>query len=240
MVLLYSQKKWYSPVSEHNLLFHSGHRERLRQKFLDDKLAEYEKLELMLTYVIPRRDVRPLAHALLKHFGSISQILTASIEELQTIPGVGRNMSIFLKLIHQIVLDGYRGCMDSNPIFYDTNVLKNYCKWSLANKQIEEFHVLYLDADYRLIKDDKHSSGTFNFTNVYAREIIKAALQLNARAIVLVHNHPISSNSFSTQDVETTEELEKIFTSLDIKLYDHILVSKYSIYSGRDYGFVHS
>lgn len=226
-------------MSESDTLFYRGHRERLRNKFLDNKLADYEKLELMLSYVVPRRDMRPLAHALLKHFGSIGQVLTAPFDELIAFPGVGRNIAIFLKLVHQIVLDGYRDSIVSRPIFHDINVLKNYCKWNLANKPVEEFHVLYLDSEYRLIEDELHSSGTFNSSSVYIREIIKHALTLNATNIVLVHNHPTSDMPFSSTDIESTEVLEKLFENLDIKLYDHLLVSKHSIYSARDCGFLH-
>lgn len=226
-------------MSESDTLFYRGHRERLRNKFLDNKLADYEKLELMLSYVVPRRDMRPLAHALLKHFGSIGQVLTAPFDELIAFPGVGRNIAIFLKLVHQIILNGYRDSIVSRPIFHDINVLKNYCKWNLANKPVEEFHVLYLDSEYRLIEDELHSSGTFNSSSVYIREIIKHALTLNATNIVLVHNHPTSDMPFSSADIESTEILEKLFENLDIKLYDHLLVSKHSIYSARDCGFLH-
>lgn len=219
--------------------FYSGHRERLRQKFLDGKLAEYEKLELLLGFVVPRRDVRPLAHALLKHFGSIGQVLTVQMSDLLAFPGVGRNIAIFLKMIHEIMLSGYRTTMDSRPIFHDINVVKDYCKWALANKTVEEFHVLYLDSDHRLLKDDVHSSGTFNGTSIYVREIIKRALELNSTAVVFVHNHPVSDHTFSTDDITSTEEIQKILDGLDIKLFDHLLVTKHSIYSGRDYGFVH-
>ncbi len=218
--------------------FYNGHRERLRQKFLDDKLAEYEKLELMLGYVVPRRDMRPLAHALIKKFGSIGQVLTASYQDLTSFPGVGKNIAIFLKLVHQIVLDGYKTAMDTRPIFHDINILKNYCKWSLANKQIEEFHVLYLDSEYKLLQDETHSRGTFNTSSVYIREIVKHALALNATGIVLVHNHPTTDQTFSSTDIHTTEEIKKLLESLDIKLYDHLLVSKCSIYSARDIGFL--
>ena len=226
-------------MAEQDSKFHNGHRERLRQKFLDDKLAEYEKLELMLGYVVPRRDVRPLAHSLLKHFGSIGNILTASMDDLLEFPGVGRNIAIFLKLIHQIVLDGYKDSMDARPIFHDINILKNYCKWSLANKDIEEFHVLYLDSEYHLLQDETHSVGTFDSTNIYIREIVKHALKLNATGVVLVHNHPTTDKTFSSTDIHTTEEMKALFDSLDIKLYDHLLVSKCSIYSARDIGFLH-
>lgn len=226
-------------MAESDSMFYCGHRERLRQKFLDSNLAEYEKLELMLAYVVPRRDVRPLAHALLKKFGSIGQVLTAPLDDLLAFPGVGRNIAIFLKLMHQIVLDGYKSTMDSQPIFHDINVLKNYCKWSLANKPVEEFHVLYLDMEYRLLKDEVHSSGTFNSASIYVREIVKHALKLNATGIVLIHNHPTTDQTFSVTDIHTTEEMKALFDSLDIKLYDHLLVSKCSIYSARDIGFLH-
>lgn len=226
-------------MAEKDSNFHNGHRERLRQKFLDDKLAEYEKLELMLGYVIPRRDVRPLAHALLKKFGSIGQVLTAPMDELLEFPGVGRNIAIFLKLVHQIVLNGYKDSMGTCPIFHDINILKNYCRWSLANKDVEEFHVLYLDSEYRLLQDETHSVGTFNTTNIYIREIVKHALKLNATGVVLVHNHPTTDKTFSSTDVRSTEEMKALFDKLDIKLYDHLLVSKCSIYSARDIGFLH-
>ena len=220
--------------------FHNGHRERLRQKFLDGKLAEYEKLELMLSYVVPRRDMRPLAHALLKKFGSLSSLLTADIDDLLAFPGVGRNTVIFMKLFHQIIVEGYRSTMCAAPIFHNENVLKNYCKWILGNRSVEEFHVLYLDAEYRLLQDETHSVGTIDTSGVYIREIVKHALQLNSTGIVLIHNHPVTDNGFSREDVETTEKLQALCKELGIKLYNHFLVSKYAIYAGTDYGFVHS
>ena len=225
-------------MSDENNQFYCGHRERLRQKFLDEKLVEYEKLELLLGYVIPRRDVRPLAHGLIKKFGSIGQVLTAPFEDLIAFHGVGRNVAIFLKLVHQIVMDGYKTTMESKPIFHDINILKNYCRWSLANKQVEEFHVLYLDSEYHLLLDEKHSVGTFNSSSIYVREIVKRALALNATGVVLVHNHPTTDQTFSSTDIRSTEELKALFNNLDIKLYDHLLVSKCSIYSARDIGFL--
>ncbi len=219
--------------------FHSGHRERLRQKFLDNKLAEYEKLEMLLGYVVPRRDVRPLAHALLKKFGSLGQVLTAPYETLIAFPGVGQGIAIFLKLINEIILDGYRNTLVSCPIFHNHDVLQNYCKWELANKPVEEFHVLYLDAEHRLIKDEAHSVGTFNSSSVYVREIIKHALDLNALNIVLVHNHPTTDKGFSSEDIETTEILQKLLRDLDITLIDHILVSPFSLSSAKSQGLMH-
>ena len=210
----------------------------MRQKFLDGKLVDYEKLELLLGYAIPRRDTRPLAHALIKRFGSLPQVLTAQIDDLLSFPGIGHNTAIFLKLVQNIVLSGYREAMDMRPIFHDIKCMQNYCRWTFANKTVEEFHVLYLDSDFRLLQDELHSRGTYNTTGVYVREIIKTALKLNATSLVLVHNHPTSDNSFSNDDIQATEEMEKIFNDLDISLFDHFLVTKYTIYSGRDLGIV--
>ena len=108
----------------------------------------------------------------------------------------------------------------------------------MANRQIEEFHVLYLDSEYKLLQDETHSRGTFNTSSVYVREIVKHALALNATGIVLVHNHPTTDQTFSSTDIHTTEEIKNLLESLDIKLYDHLLVSKCSIYSARDIGFL--
>lgn len=226
-------------MTEKDSKFYSGHRERLRQKFLEGKLADYEKLELMLGYAVPRRDVRPLAHALMDKFGSISQVLSAPIQDLMVVPGVGRNIAICLKLIHQLIIDGYKTVLDVKPIFHNLEILHNYCRWSLASKPVEEFHVLYMDSEYRLLEDETHSSGTYNASSVYVREIIKHALFINAVVIALVHNHPTTDQSFSTADIKCTEELNAVFKSMDIKLYDHILVSKFSLYSARTNGLLH-
>ncbi len=208
----------------------------MRQKFLDDKLVEYEKLELMLGYIVPRRDVRPLAHGLIKKFGSIGQVLSAPFAELIAFPGVGRNIAIFIKLMYEIILDGYRNELGDRPIFHDINVLKNYCKWLLASKPVEEFHILYLDSDYRLINDETHSTGSFDYANLVPRDIVKNALKFNATSVILMHNHPNTDNGFSQADMDTTEAIQKLLQTIDVQLYDHILVSKYSIYSARNLG----
>lgn len=219
--------------------FYNGHRERLRKKFLDDKLAEYEKLEMMLGYVVPRRDVRPLAHALLQHFGSLSQVLAADYKDLIAFPGVGRNIAIFFKLINEIMVDGYKNTITAQSIFHDYNALQNYCKYKLANKSVEEFHVLYLDAELRLIQDEKHSVGTFDSSTVYIREIVKHALELNATNIAFVHNHPANDNGFSNQDIETTEYIQKLLNGLDIKLVDHFVIGPHTMTSARSNGLIH-
>lgn len=206
---------------------------------MENKLAEYEKLEMLLGYAVPRRDVRPLAHALIHHFGSLPQVLNASYQDLMAFPGVGHGITIFLKLINEIIMDGYRDTLASRPVFHTIENLYNYCKWSLSDKSVEEFHVLYLDEKFRLIKDEAHSVGTLNTSSVYVREIVKRALEVNAMNVVLVHNHPISDDGFSQADVDTTELLQQMLKKLDIKLYDHLLVHKFTIISAKSVGIIH-
>lgn len=217
-----------------NALFHVGHRERLRQKFLDNKLADYELLELLLSFVIPRRDVRPLARGLIARFGGLAPVFTAPIENLMEYKGMGRNTAIFIKAIQQIMICGYRETLDRQKIFHDEKVLANYCKMQLAGKQVEEFHLLYLGADWRLLSDDLHSVGTSDWAAVYPREIVKRALDLNARYVVMLHNHPTPNMSFSSQDIEITTEVQNKLAAVDITLHDHYVVSGGIIYSARN------
>ena len=205
----------------------------MRAKFLDGQLADYEKLELLLAYAIPRRDVRPLARSLVKQFGGVYQVFTASVDDLITCKGVGRNTAIFIKLVHQMMTINYRGQLKETPIFHDEKLLYNYCRLILSNKPIEELHILYLDTNLKLIADEIHSSGSVDSSAVYPREIAKRALDLNARSIVMVHNHPTSNNSFSRDDIEITTLVQSVLSGLNIELYDHFVVSGDIVYSAR-------
>ena len=212
----------------------SGHRARLRKKFLDGQLTEYELLELLLTYAIPRRDVRTLSRQLYKKYGTIHHLLSAPMESLMENEGIKENTATFFKVIHKLMELEYKVVLDTAPIFHNYEKLENYCKILLSGKPIEEFHVLYLDAHYKLIKDELHSSGTIDWAAVYIREIVKKALDLNAASIVMLHNHPSAYTSFSSQDIAITQELESALEKLGIGLYDHLLVSGDVIYSARN------
>lgn len=205
--------------------FHAGHRERLRQKFLDDKLSDAEKLELMLGYIIPRRDVRVLSHLLISEFGNLSGVLTAPMDKLTECDGMGRNSAIFIKLINQLMLDGYKFQMKQQPFFYNPDVLNNYCLNLFAGKTVEEFHVLFLDGDSRLLEDWKHTSGTIDTSDVYPREIVRRAMMLNSRRLVLLHNHPSAQAVFSQDDAITTQRLANLLHAIGIELFDHLLIA---------------
>lgn len=211
-----------------------GHRARLREKFLSGQLTEYEILELLLTYAIPRRDVRVLSRQLYKKYGNLYQLLSAPMESLMQNKGVKEGTATFFKIIHKLMELEYKYVLDSAPIFYDYTKLENYCKLIVGGKPVEEFHVLYLDGQYMLLEDQLHSTGTIDWAAVYVREIVKSALNLNAKHVVLLHNHPTPYVSFSEQDIQITQEIESALVKLDIGLYDHLLVSGDVVYSARN------
>lgn len=214
-------------------LFRLGHRDRLRQKFLDGKLTDAELLELLLADVIPRRDVRILARSLIQQFGSVSQVFTTPIDDLERFPGIGHNTAVHLKLINALLVRGYKTRMLEQTVFHDNKIISNYCLTLLSGKSVEELHVLYLDKEYRLLQDETHSVGTVDWAPIFSREVIKHALNLNARSIALLHNHPCGG-LFSTDDIRSTTELEIALNALGIDLYDHYLVSSGILYSMRE------
>lgn len=226
-------------MSDKDTTFHNGHRDRLRQKFLDGKLTDYERLELLLGYVIPRRDVRPLARGLLERFGSVFNVITTPLEDLISFPGIGRNTAIFLHLVHAMMIDGARGRVDMRPIHHDIKSLHAYCVMNMSGKTVEELHVLYLDDDNRVLYDEMHASGTVDCAAVYPREIIKHALSYNSTRIIIYHNHPIGDRSFSTPDLELTLDLGRKLRAVDIELYDHFLITNGLVHSAREMGLMY-
>ena len=141
-------------------------------------------------YAIPRRDVRPLARALVNKFGGVYQVLSAPFDALVSVKGIGHNTAVFIKLVQQMMMINYHGQLKETPIFHDETILHNYCRIIVAGKTVEELHILYLDNNLKLIADEVHSTGTVDSSAVYPREIAKRALELNARSVVMVHNHP--------------------------------------------------
>lgn len=213
------------------VLGREGHRKRLRQKFLQGKLVDYELLELLISYAIPRIDVKPIAKTLLLKFGNIHQIITAKISDLTQIKGIGENAAVLINLISEIIKLDLKTELKDAPIFSNQAKLENYVKILFMGKTSEEFHILYLDTESRLIADDLHSTGTNDNVAVYPREILKMALELNAKFIILAHNHPEKNYMFSEADVELTDEIRRILSVVDVELLDHILASDGKIFS---------
>lgn len=206
-----------------------GHRERLKARFRKggvNALAEYELLELVLMMAIPRRDVKPLAKTLLKEFGNYAEVISASPERLKKISGVGENVVTTLKLVEASSQKLAQGKVLEKPVLSNWQALINYCSSEMAYKKNEQFRVLFLDRQNRLIADEKMQEGTIDHTPVYPREIIKKALELGSTAIILVHNHPSGDPTPSREDIEMTKKIMEAGKQLGVMLHDHLIISK--------------
>ena len=201
------------------------HRARLREKYFNDKLADYEKFELFLCGIVPRIDVKPTARLLLNQFKNIHGVLAAPYEKLIEVPGVGANTAIHLKMTCEILLMAHKAKLSSSPYFLDYPAFENFCRLHLANKPVEEFHVLYLDKKRQLIKHHVHSLGTLDASAVYPREILKMALNTNCSSVALMHNHPSGATDFSNEDIKTTEEIRTLLAAASVEFIDHFLVA---------------
>jgi DNA repair protein RadC len=220
---------------------HTGHRKRLRQRFLKggaDALADYEMLELVLFLANPRQDVKPLAKNLLKRFGSYAEVISADPAALAEIPGVGETTIAALKTAQASALRLLRDEVLDRPVLANWNKLLDYCRASMAFDQTERFRVLFLNRKNVLIADEVQQKGTIDHTPVYPREIVKRALELNATAIIMVHNHPSGDAEPSKTDIDMTKEVRAACEKLSIILHDHIIVSKSGSRSFKSMGLL--
>jgi DNA repair protein RadC len=169
-----------------------GHRERLRERALKslDAVPDYELLELFLFRTFPRGDIKPVAKALLTRFGSLGAITTASVEDLRTVPGVGEQAALDLRLLGEVTLRVGRETIRKRTVIGSWSALLAYVKVALANEPREQFRVLFLDNKNQLILDEIQNRGTVDHAPVYAREVMRRALELSASSVILVHNHP--------------------------------------------------
>jgi DNA repair protein RadC len=208
---------------------HLGHRQRLRDRFLEvggEKMPDYELLELVLMMAIPRTDVKPLAKQLLREFGSFAGVIAATPEALMRVRGVKENTATALKVIEAAAVRLAKAEVSEKPLIGSWQALLDYCRASMARGQVEQFRVLFLDRKNRLIADEVQQTGTVDHTPVYPREILKRALEHGASALILVHNHPSGDPSPSRADIEITKEVAKAAQALGVQLQDHLIIGR--------------
>jgi DNA repair protein RadC len=215
-------------VSEEAAHYH-GHRERLRQRFLEagaEALADYELIELILFRAIPRRDVKPLAKELIKKFGSFAEVVAASVARLKEVEGVSEAVATEFKIVEASARRFAKGVVQKRRALGSWSEVIDYCRTAMAFEDHEEFRVLFLDRKNGLIADEAQGVGTVDHTPVYPREVVKRALELAASAVVLVHNHPSGDPTPSTQDVKMTLDIIAIAAPLGVAVHDHIIVGR--------------
>ena len=208
---------------------YSGHRDRLRQRFLKrgpGALADYEMLELLLFQAIPRRDTKPIAKALMARFGSYAAVLRADVNALVKVDGVGEAAAVALRAVADAAERLAREEVIDRPLINSWDRLVNYLRIAMTHHDTERFRVLFLDIRNKLIADEEQQTGTVNHTPVYPREVIRRALELGASAIILVHNHPSGDPAPSDADIRMTGEIKDAGAKLGVVLHDHIVIAK--------------
>lgn len=217
------------------------HRARLRARFMAggaDALPDYELLELLLFRAIPRQDVKPLARELLEAFGDFNRVISAAPERLSQMKGVGDAVICELKVVEAAAQRLARARVMQRHVLSSWNALLDYCHTTMAHRAIEQFRVLYLDRKNTLIADEAQAEGTVDHVPVYPREIVKRALELNASALILVHNHPSGDPSPSEADIQMTHRIEQALRAVDLILHDHLIIGASQELSFRSDGLL--
>jgi DNA repair protein RadC len=208
---------------------HSGHRERLRDRFMrggDKALPDYEMLELVLFNAIPRRDTKPLAKELIARFGTFAEVVSAPETRLREIKGVSERVITELKLVRAAALRLMQGQIMERKVLSSWDQVVAYCRAAMAYETREQFRILFLDKKNNLIADEMQQQGTVDHTPVYVREVVKRALELSATAIILVHNHPSGDPSPSRADIDMTKMIIDAAKPLGVVVHDHIIVGR--------------
>jgi DNA repair protein RadC len=218
-----------------------GHRDRLRTRFLSagpEALADYELLELLLYAAIPRRDTKPVAKALIARFGSFAGVIGAEPAALREIKYVGDGAVALLKVVQTGIHRVLRAESRDRTVLDNWTSVLDYCRASMGYEPIEQFRLLFLDRKNAIIADEVQQRGTVDHTPVYPREVVKRALELNASAIIMVHNHPSGDPKPSRADIEMTREVIKAAASLGIQLHDHVVIGRTQHYSMKSMGVI--
>lgn len=220
--------------------FH-GHRARLRARFLESAgsgIPDYEILELILFGVFRNGDTKPLAKTLIAEFGSLAGALAAPAERLAKVPGCGDAVIAALKVTREAGLRMLKADATQRPAVSSWQALLDYCRAALQHEGIEQFRILFLDRKNQVIADEQQQRGTVDHTPVYPREVVKRALELNAAAVILVHNHPSGDPTPSRADIEVTRQVISAASALGIAVHDHLIIGRKGHVSFREQGLL--
>ena len=207
---------------------HKDHRKRLKERFLSeglDNFTQIQALELLLFYCIPRRDTNPIAHRLLKRFGSFSRVLEATAEELKLVEGIGDETATFLRLIPELTRYYQVNCAQRVEILNSVEKCGRYLLPYFANRRVETVFLLCLDAKCKVLSCREVGEGSINSAGVPIRRVVELALAEGATSVVLSHNHPSGIALPSREDVMTTQRLAGALEAVEITLADHIVVA---------------
>jgi DNA repair protein RadC len=217
------------------------HRKRMKKKFTAsgvDAFHDYEVLELLLFYAIPRKDLKPLAKDLLKKFGTLKGVMDASIRDLEGITGVSTHTAVLIKLIRDMGSLYLKEKAKEKPQITCTRELLDYCRTAIGGLKDERFCVIYLDAQNKITGMETIQEGIVNQAVVYPRKVLENAIAQKASAIILVHNHPSGHVKPSDADIKLTKTIRDTARMLDILVHDHVIVGENRFFSFREEGLM--
>ncbi|MGF6907175.1 RadC family protein [Fusobacterium sp. PH5-44] len=221
----------------------SGHRERIREKYMKGGykgFLDYELLELLLTFSIKRRDVKPIAKNLMERFSTLENVIKSDRNSLKEVDGIGDFTGILLNLIGDISTRIYEGQLNKKDLFTVTgkNTLITYLRGNIAFNSAEQFMVLFLDTQNRIIETSVLFSGTIDRSAIYPREIIKSVIKYEAKSVIFAHNHPSGTSKPSKMDTDITRKLYYSLKEFDVRLLDHIIITKTEYFSFLENGII--
>lgn len=220
---------------------HEGHRQRLRDRFLQEGLEGFqphEVLELLLCYAIPQKNVNPLAHALLSHFGSLHGVFDATPEQLMQVEGIGPYAAAFLNLMMPLYRRIDLSRMGPKPRLQTRRDAQAYCLNLLSHLTHEHFYLLALDAQMQLLGTVLIGKGSLSEVPAYPRLAVEAAIKHNAHSVLLCHNHPGGSADPSDADLQATFHLTQVLEGIDVLVIDHLIVAGAQVSSMVQMGYL--
>lgn len=218
---------------------HSGHRDRMKKQFLDqgaDGFNDHQLLELLLFYCIPQGDVNPLAHELLRHFGSLSAVFDADYDELLKVKGIGPHGAFLFRLLPQIMRRYELSRMDCETIITSSTDAGTYLLPYFYGARNEMSYLLCLDAKGKVLGCDCLSEGSLNMTSVNTRAAVECALRHRASCVLLAHNHTSGIAKPSAEDVAATVQVDRVMDAMGIELLDHLVVADGDFVSLKESG----
>ncbi|MGB1161389.1 MAG: RadC family protein [Alphaproteobacteria bacterium] len=213
----------------------------MRGRLIDggaEALADYEVLEVLLFAAKPRGDTKPLAKALIRQFGTLGEVLSASPDELKTVDGIGEAAVASISVVREAARRLAAAQIANKPLLSSFDALLDYCRIHVSYAKIEEFHLLFLDTKNRLLKHERQGVGTVDQAPVYVREVLRRALELGASNIIMLHNHPSGDPTPSRADIEITNRVIEAGQPLGVKVHDHLVIGKSGHVSLKSKGYI--
>ena len=213
-----------------------GHRQRLKERFLrgcGTDMADYEAIELLLTYAIPRRDVKPLAKKLIKEFGSFAGVITADYNRLLEVEGIKENSATLIKFIEfaSQKLSWQNLAYDDSAFITSTDTLVEYCRCTMGYNEVEVLRLIYVDTKLKVIDTEILQKGSVSSVSINPRDIVSNTLKKNASGVIMVHNHPSGDPKPSHNDIEATKRVKTACDAVGVALHEHLIITPSDYYS---------